>query len=103
MSNEPYFDESLYRFVVILLDIILSGTFGVMIAVLIASNRLIKHNSNNTGKAFKDNCSNKLVSYDHHASQEFWGQTPEMYEKRCKANKEQLQEANQKFFEENVV
>lgn len=73
MYKDFYFDESVYWFVVILVDIILSGSFGIMLAFLFTSNRLIKHNSNNTGKAFKDNCSNKLESYDHHASQEFWG------------------------------
>ena len=83
MYKDFYFDESVYWFVVILVDIILSGSFGIMLAFLFTSNRLIKHNSNNTGKAFKDNCSSDMKTYEFLATNELWGQTPEIYKKDC--------------------
>jgi len=103
MSEIPYFSERLYWFTVIALDIVLSGTFGIMLAYMFTSGRLTKHNSNNTGKSFADNCSGKLGSYDHLACKELFNQTPEVYEKRRQANRESLKEENLEYFKKNMV
>lgn len=103
MSEATYFNEPLYWVIVILSDIVLSGTLGIMLAFLFASNRLIKHNSINNGKAFTDNSNGKIVSYDHRACKELFGQTPEIYEKRYKENRERLKEENLEYFKKNTL